>query len=238
MAVTEERVYKLLNKIKETAPGAEIRFKNESAFMKFLGFVAFFNPKFMTSFTTVVGDKLYFTTKSAITENPPGAFTILAHEYRHMVDAGLGNWFKSLLFRFLYFCPQILAPLTLLFLLLPVSYVISIPLSIGLFFTFLAPIPSPGRMYYELKGYTTSLFVYNELYKEKGWNIEQRKYMFDTSGTLDFINDQFVKSYYYYMWPFGVKTKIREALDKVLSEELLAEDNFYVKLKKMIAETA
>jgi hypothetical protein len=235
MAVTVERVYKLADQIKEKVPSTEIKFKDESWFMKLLGYLAFFNPKFMTSFTTVVGSKIYFTTRSDISNNAAGAFTILAHEYRHMYDSM--GFFKSLLYRFLYFCPQILAPLMFLFLLLPISYIISIPLSIVLFLAFLSPIPSPGRMYYELKGYTTSLFVKNELYKEKNWDLDQRRFLFEASDTVNFMNDQFVKSYYYYMWPFGVKDKIKNALEKILSEEIVAEDSFYADLKQMIANT-
>ncbi len=226
-----DRFNRLLGILQKDQSNIKIAFKDESVFMKLLGKLAFFNKLFMTNFTTVVGKTIYFPNRSILENSKDlGPLVILAHEYRHMYD--FGGWLKSMFIRIAYFSPQILAPLMVLFLLLPIIWAVSISISIFLFLAFLCPLPSPGRKYYEVNGYITSLFVMNEFYKENGWNEMERKFFLD--GHTNFINEQFTGPNYYYMWPWGVKSELNIAIDKILKEELEKEDNFYLEMKEII----
>ncbi len=227
--VYSDRFTKFLALLLQRFPNILIKFKNESNFMKLLGFLSFFNKKFMTNYTTVVGNTIYFPDKEYLGEaNGNSPIITLAHESRHMFDIGSG--IKSFICRLWYFFPQILAPLMLLFLLLPISYAISIPLSVILFLACLAPTPSYSRKYYEEKGYIVNLFMLNELYKEHNLSEVQRRGMLESSAV--YINGIFTSSSYYYMWPFGIKDELSKAVDKILKDELVIEDEFFKNLRQ------
>jgi hypothetical protein len=226
-----DRFNRFIDILRLRQPDIKIKFKDESWFMKLLGKLAFFNKNFMTTFTTVIGKTIYLPTRAGLENSEDlGPLVIVAHEYRHMVD--FGSWIKSFFVRTSYFAPQIFSPLMLLLLLLPVIWAISVPLSLLLFFAWLTPIPSPGRKYFEFKGYTTSLFAMNEIYKENKWSETERKFLLEEQ--VEFMNEQFTSSAYYYMWPWGVKEDLRVVIDKVISESLAKEDSFYAEMKDMI----
>lgn len=94
--------------IKKHVPTFKIAFKDETPWMKMLGFFAApFNQKFMTSYTTTVGNTVYFPSKVAYESNPKSSFTVLAHEFVHMMDSTkYPGWFQ-----FSYALPQVLAPI-------------------------------------------------------------------------------------------------------------------------------
>lgn len=97
--------------IRKAVPTFKVAYKDESAFMKLLGFfVGAFNPSFMINFITTIGTTVYFPTKAGYESNPDGSFTVLAHEWVHMTD----NQKKGLWFPFSYLFPQVLMPLPLL----------------------------------------------------------------------------------------------------------------------------
>ena len=86
-------------------PGFEVRFKDTSLFMKFLGLlVTPFNPEFMTSFATTIGKRVYFPSRDFYVSDPQGSLFVLGHEYVHAWDAKSRWWFKLS-----YLFPQILA---------------------------------------------------------------------------------------------------------------------------------
>jgi len=80
--------YPLVTALRQEIPGFEIRYKNESKLMKFLGFILFFNKHFMTKFTTTLFKKVYFPNRSYVTKNNHrDAYFILRHEAVHLRDA-------------------------------------------------------------------------------------------------------------------------------------------------------
>ena len=50
----------ILDKAHEFFPGLKLRYKDESTLMKIMGKLMFFNPSFMTQFTTTIGETIYF----------------------------------------------------------------------------------------------------------------------------------------------------------------------------------
>jgi len=54
-----------INMIKEEIPDFSVEFKNEDTLQKFICVLLFFNPGYMTSFTTTLYPKVYFPTKES-----------------------------------------------------------------------------------------------------------------------------------------------------------------------------
>ncbi len=74
-------------KIRERIPGFSVRFKDESWLQKVLGFVSYpFNPKFMSFYTTTLGNTVWFPTRAFYEEQPRSSFGVLAHELVHLED--------------------------------------------------------------------------------------------------------------------------------------------------------
>lgn len=98
--------------IRQHIPGFEVRYKEASSFMKFLGqLTSLFNPRFMSEFTTTWGSTVYFPSRILYLVSPQASFITLAHEFVHLWDGKEHGW----RFRFSYATPQIyaLAPLFL-----------------------------------------------------------------------------------------------------------------------------
>lgn len=171
------QLQQLENEIKSYAPNFEIRFKDESKFMKLLSKLLFFNKSFSTNYVTTIGEKVYWPTRKSYT---PNSYFTLAHEFVHIMD------YKKSPIKFIlgYSFPQILS---LPFLLLPLL-VWFVPIAYLLpFALFLLPLPSPTRTYYELRGYGMTI-------KSKLWN--------KINPDINHISKNFTSSNYYYMWPF------------------------------------
>lgn len=194
-----------------------IKYKDSSLLMKILGYVLFFNPRFMTKFVTTIGNTVYFPNKDYIASaQNAGIIGILAHEVKHIKDHEKTGSIISILG---YMFPQILVPLALLGLFIN-WYVAVIALVI-----LLLPWPAPGRKNLELNGYIMSLFFGNEIMKEDGFNAEER-----TKKLLEAVevyNKYFTSFDYYMMWPFGVKKELSEAVEKIISGEIMKEDVIY-----------
>lgn len=204
---------KFLKKLQEDTPKFNIKYKNESKFMKFLGALLFFNKGFMTKYVTTIGSTVYYPDKLFI-EKEKVAIEILAHEFVHTKDSN-----KSFLFSPLYLFPQILAPFMLFFMFA------SIWLGLGLFALFILPLPAPFRMHYEVRGYTMSLFMINKFLVDQNKDQEERrKVLYDIAGN---INKNFTSFAYYLMWPFGVTKKLKQNIDKIVSNKILEEGQNY-----------
>lgn len=190
----------LMSKILEHFPKLQIKFKDQSIFMKFLGTLLFFNKEFMKTFTTTIGSTIYYPSQDFFNTRPVSSLVILLHELVHMNDA---KKISKYLFSFLYLSPQILAPFSLL--LLFFSWKLAIPLTI----LFLCPVPSYFRMLFEKRAYMASLYVMKKL-------ADKNKYTINLVDQKDFFLTQFKKSFYYYMWPFNNLDKdFVEALNKI-----------------------
>lgn len=126
----------------------EIKYKDESWEMRFLNvFVRWFNPTFMTSFTTVIGYTVYFTNRKYVRENQTEALQILMHEAVHLLDT---KRFTFPVFAFGYLFPQILVVFALLFPISPYFF---------FFLLFILPLPAPFRAYFEARAYTVDLIL-------------------------------------------------------------------------------
>ena len=105
----------ILQKFEETIrkdiPDFKIVYKDQSKFMKLLGFLVYpFNPQFMDMFTTTIGNTIYFPTATSYTKSVASSLSILAHEYVHLYDSKP----RSLWFKLSYLFPQILVVLPLI----------------------------------------------------------------------------------------------------------------------------
>lgn len=211
-----DRFNKFVSLLKIKEPGLKISYKNESKFMKFLGLLLFFNKNFMTEFVTTIGKTIYFPSKEIVEKALDYKWlSVLAHEFIHISD-----YKKNPLFTILYLFPLVLAPTMLLFM-LKVWW-----LGLMLFVIFLLPLPAIGRMMYEVRGYTMTLVFANEVYKEQKLSDENIKT--NLSSLANELNIYFTGSTYYFMWPFGVKKKLAQAVEQILEGKL--SESLYVEI--------
>lgn len=157
--------------------GLQVKFKDQSSFMKLLGFILFFNPKFMTSYTTTVGSTVYFPSQKWLDERRDSAAHVLAHELVHIRDSAEAG---PLFFSYGYLFPQPLALLSLFAIFISHWWLLCL--------LFLLPAPAPVRTYYELRGYAITDATY---YKSSGQFTD-----------LEWMSKQFTSPAYFFMWPF------------------------------------
>ena len=177
----------LLTSAQKYFPSLQVKYKDQSAFMKFLGFLLFFNKSFMTDYTTTIGNTIYFPNANFIKIHPVSSSVVFLHELVHLHDH---KRIGSLWFQFSYLIPQIFAlPALLLFLL---SWKIALPVLIF----FLLPLPSYFRMIYERRAYYASMYSLKKLSDRMKFNpqLEQQ---------ASYFAGRFVDSSYYFMWPFS-----------------------------------
>lgn len=186
--------------IKKHVPTFKIAYKDETPWMRVLGFLATpFNQGFMTKYTTTLGQTVYFPSRAYYEGQPKASFNVLAHEFVHMQDSvKYPGWYHLS-----YMLPQILSPVVLFFyaMLVPWGWAAVMALllavvlgcvaaqrSVAAFFLvagtllagavalsvllthwwaalfigglgLLTPLPSPGRVRWELRGYTMTLAI-------------------------------------------------------------------------------
>lgn len=219
----QNNFYKFVNELTKFNDRLTIKFKNESSFMKLLGRILFFNKSFMTTFTTTIGNTIYFPNEDYINGSNGGIVTV-AHEYMHTQD----NKRLGFLYNILYLFPQILFLCCI-----PLLFLCGVWALLCL--VFLLPLPAYGRMKLELNGYTMTLFAINELYKQDEISLDRRTILL--SNRVDGINKQFTGSAYYFMWPFGVKKQLEKNLTLILSENMLKENKVFAQVRMALLET-
>lgn len=192
--------------IKAKIPGFEVRFKNESRLQRFIGAILFFNRAYMTNYITTLYPHVYFPTRADLEANYGSAWRVLAHEYVHLCD----NKVSKLGFRFKYLAPQILAVFSLgaIFAFLSLWFLLAL-----VFLLALAPWPSSGRTWAELRGYTMSLAV-------DFWP----KRILPTQDAKEEVIAHFTGWDYYRMCPNATKVRaaVEEAVQKMNTDALLA----------------
>lgn len=126
----------------------KIKYKDESWEMRLLYFfIKWFNPRFMTDFTTVIGYTVYFTNRKFVEQYPRQAMQILAHEAVHLLDT---KRFTFPIFALAYLFPQVLIVFAFLF---------PIDSSYLLFLFFALPLPAPFRAYFEARAYSLDIIL-------------------------------------------------------------------------------
>lgn len=169
-------------------PKLQVKFKDQSSLMKFLGKLMFFNPAFMTSFVTTLGNTIYMP-NYAYTQTQAGT-DVFIHECTHLYDQKR----FSFLYTLAYGLPQFLfLPALLLFFWHWQVAVIVAPL-------FLLPLPAPWRAYFEKRAYSVQLYVLKQLW---GDDID------GLNASADTYNAFFTGSTYYFMWMFGFDSSLR-----------------------------
>jgi uncharacterized membrane protein len=210
----------IVQKVLSYFPNFKIKFKNESWLMKLIGLIMFFNKDFMKSFTTTLGNTVYFPNEAFVNTRSVSSVVILMHETVHMHDAKKMN---KLLFSALYASPQILAVLAVPLFLLGFKFLALLSL------LWLLPIPSPFRMWAEKRAYLASLYAMKKLGEKNNFAIN-----LEVQGT--FFLDQFKTANYYFMWPFKFfMMDFDEGLNKIQKGERPFEDTVFDMLDEIIA---
>lgn len=172
-----------VNHAKQYIPKFNVAFKQDSAFMKFLSVIMFFNKKFMTEYITTIGNTVYLPSKESYEKEPEFWLDSVIHEFIHAMD------YKkySILFSLSYLLPQLLVMGSLLSL-FAIWYSKLWLLSLW-FLTFITPLPAYFRMKWELRGYTMDAAL--AYWREPRKMIVANDYVNMTLGPG-----------YYFMWPF------------------------------------
>lgn len=200
----------------------KIKFKHQSILMKIIGFLLFFNKKFMTNFVTTTGTTIYFPENYDF--NKLSAIVTIAHEVKHILDMR-----SNRLFRFLYFFPQILSVLLIGLLFWHWSFIFLILL-------FLSPaIPAFFRSKYEFDAYVISLYVINLLLTYQNFSKEKRKEVLIENAKR--INEHFVGPNYYYMFIFGKLNQFKKFIDLILSNEFEKNNNYALEIKSIFEQS-
>lgn len=198
------RFHNLEAAIKEKVPGFKIKFKDESILMKIIEKLMFFNKDFK-NYTITIGKTVYFQSRKLLEENIEEYFYILSHEAVHVFD-----YIKHpILFIIGYLFPQIFTILAFFGIFNP-YFLLAI--------LFAAPIPAPYRTWAELRGYKMSCKVRFW----DGWSPEK----IESRIKNRYVN-AFIKSAYYFMFPFKsyiisklLKYKEQSSIDKIIHENI------------------
>jgi hypothetical protein len=180
-------------------PKLQIKYKDQSWFMKLLGKLLFFNKGFMTEYTTTIGDTVYFPNEKFVKLRQVSSSVILLHELVHLNDQ---KKMSKPLFTLSYLFPQILVPICLLMIFL-VTWKVMLPLAL----VFSAPIPAFFRMHWEKRAYLSSFYVMRLLGNRLNFDPHLK------SQEAKFLTN-FHDSSYYFMWPFhDINNRFDQALE-------------------------
>lgn len=197
MTIITDSVFEEYRRFCEERWGITIVEKSTSWLMKSISFVLFFNKRFMTDYVTTIGTKVYWPNADKLGGQD---FEVLFHEVQHVSDYKKNRpWFILS-----YLFPQVLALMSLLsFLALAgnLSWLLSL-----LWLVMLAPLPSPMRMYWEIRGAACNMAY---LMWARG---------FVPFHTKEHIRANFISSAYYFMWPFP---RVMDELLATVEEKIL-----------------
>ena len=191
-----ERNYHAVCDLAEQGKGVQILYKHESWLMRLINKVLFWMPKgsFMENFTTTIGSTIYlagsYSSRAAASDSETAT---IAHELVHVEQfQRLGLVPMSLAYLF----PHWLGIFSLgAFLALTGNLWFLLFL---VFLGFLAPIPAPWRMIYEVEAYATGYAVYYWVQDKECPDLSLEQVERSLGG---YIN-QFTGANYYFMWPF------------------------------------
>lgn len=170
--------------ISRRVPGFAIKYKDESKWQKFIGLVSFFNPGYMTKYTSTIGKTVWFPSREFVTKKRSKAFKVLAHEYVHLLDRKKA----PVVFELGYTFPQILfifASLAIMAFFFSPWWLLALSALI-----FALPIPAIFRSLIEMRGYSMNIAI----------NIWKHGAVMES--TREWIEEVFCGWDYYKMWPF------------------------------------
>lgn len=172
----QERWDSTIAAISKDVKGFKLVKKEDSKVQKVLGkLLGVLGMKYMNYWTTIA-PKVY----SGVGEQSPSRWKTMQHEWVHLKDIAKFKW---PLFILVYYSPQVFVLLSLL---------AFVNLWWLLCLVFLLPLPSPGRMWLEMRGYRRSV--------ELGRSSKS-------------LVKQFTGKAYYFMWPFP------KHVEKMLSKD-------------------
>lgn len=216
-----QRYQKFVSLMQDKFPKLTVAFKDESKLMKVIAKILFFNKPFMTSFITTIGNTVYFPSRSWLEEDPVRAMMVLSHECVHIRDSAK---YTSAIFSMGYLAPQLLALLAL-----PAFFLIH--WWALLLLVCLAPLPSPGRMFFEKRGYSMSLFILHQRYQELGITDQQQMLSLLNASAQNIDTKNFRGSAYYFMWPFGMMPAFHQIINEIMTGDILEKDEIYPVVK-------
>lgn len=213
--ITDPTLKRLMPYAQSVVPGFNIVYKDASTLMKILGGLTFFNPKFMSEYTTTIGTTMYVPRADFL--GLQGSYVeVVCHELVHMRQTKQ----QGLLYYVKYFFPQWLVLLSLFAILAVLSpYFLFFLITLAA----LAPFPAPGRRELEFEGYRMSLCV-------RYWQSSQL-----LEPDFTFIARQFTGSAYYFMWPFydGVLRDLKIAAQDIRTGAVL-KDPLYSDIARIV----
>lgn len=174
----------------------EVTTKESSNLMKLIGwFLAAIqiNKTFMTNYITTIGTTIYFPEKLLEEIAPKRFMEVVIHECVHAVD----EHNNKIIYKPTYL-PELFLGLPLLITSITLFILKSwIAASIILVLALLCilPVPKPGRYYWEIRAYSTSLGIAHIFNEDKAYTNQIKRW----------ICGQLTGSSYYFTWPFRDK---------------------------------
>lgn len=183
--------------------------------------VSVFNPDFNKVYVTTIAETAWAPIEFS-KQRPNTQLELIVHETVHEHDM---KKLGKILYAIVYLSPQILSILSVL-------SILSIFFGAGwlwflLFLVFAAPLPSPGRMWLEIRGYRSGIMFCKNVYKNDSAKLEEK---------INWFTTQFTGQYYYFMWPW--KSYVRNKLldTSFEKEEIYVEILNWLKTNKVIEQ--
>lgn len=190
--------------------GITIRYKNEHWWWRALG------KNLCDGYVTTLGTTVYVPNRAWVEENYERAWRILCHELVHVED--YRDCKPGFLFYVLYAFPHWLALLALLSPILWAWW----PLA---FLAFLAPIPSPWRRHFEMRGYAMELAIGFWL---RNTGVSQ--------ASKQEVIEHLTGASYYWTWPFKerITREVGRWTRRILCDETDECGDVFRRIKRMI----
>jgi len=218
MTPDQARLLVLEDRIQEDIPKFEVRFKDKSRGQKVIGALMFFNRSYMSSYVSTFHPYVYWPDEKDYRDSPWSSFKTLAHEYIHLLDAKRHPFW----FGFSYLLPHLIA-------LLALGAVVAAFHSLWWLLCLVAliaaaPLPSPWRTHWEMRGYTMTMAV-------AAWKHGNVK-----PDMTEWVAKEFTGWTYYKMWPYKKSTKRRlaDAVGRIHSGDVLLTSCAFRKVKTII----
>lgn len=77
-------------------PKLQVKYKDQSTFMRFLGILLFFRKGFLTQYTSVLGNTIYFPNSHMVRVHPVSAAVVFLHELVHLHSSERKAYLSSL----------------------------------------------------------------------------------------------------------------------------------------------